>query len=105
MLFLVCCCIKLTILQNRGHLKLEWKWLFFDDQSKAPTLSSSIHFGFRQKCLLITNHVLIQITESIRHSIDNNEFGCGTYIDLKKAIDTVNRFILFFKTESLRSER
>ena len=39
-----------------------------------------IQFGFRQKCS--TNHALIQITESIRNSIDNNEFGCGIFTDL-----------------------
>ena len=47
-----------------------------------------LQFGFRQKCS--TNHALIQITESIRNSIDNSEFGCGIFIDLKKAFDTVN---------------
>ena len=50
-----------------------------------------LQFGFRQKCL--TNHALIQITESI----DNNEFGCGIFIDLKKAFDTVNHSILLSK--------
>ena len=49
-------------------------------------------FGFRQKCS--TNHAMIQITESIRNSIDHNEFGCGIFIDLKKAFDTVNHFII-----------
>ena len=52
-------------------------------------------FGFRQKCS--TNHAMIQITESIRNSIDHNEFGCGIFIDLKKAIDTVNHFIILSK--------
>ena len=42
-----------------------------------------LQFGFRQKCL--TNHALIQITESIYYSIDNNEFGCSIFNDLKKA--------------------
>ena len=51
-----------------------------------------LQFGFRQKCS--TNHALIQITESIRNSTDNNEFGCGIFIDLKKALDTVNHSIL-----------
>ena len=34
-----------------------------------------LQFGFRQKCS--TNHAVIKITESIRNSIDNNEFSCG----------------------------
>ena len=33
-----------------------------------------LQFGFRQKCS--TNHALIQITQSIRNSTDNNGFGC-----------------------------
>ena len=55
----------------------------------------SLQFGFRLKCS--TNHALISITESIRYSIDNNEFGCGIFIDLKKAFDTVNHSILLLK--------
>ena len=43
-----------------------------------------LQFGFREKCS--TNHALISIIESIRQSIDNNEFGCGIFIDLKKAL-------------------
>ena len=43
----------------------------------------SLQFGFRQKCS--TNHALISIAESIRCSVDNKEFGCGIFIDLKKA--------------------
>ena len=39
----------------------------------------------------------IFITESVRQSIDNNEFGCGIFIDLKKAFDTFNHRILLTK--------
>ena len=56
--------------------------------------------GFRQKCS--TDHALIKITESIRNSIDNNEFGCGIFIDLKKAFDTVNYSILLSKLNHYR---
>jgi len=54
-----------------------------------------LEFGFRRKHS--TNHALLSITESIRYSLDNNEFGCGIFIDLKKAFDTVNHSILLLK--------
>ena len=54
-----------------------------------------LQFGFREKCS--TTHALISITESIRQSIDKNEFGCGIFIDLKKAFDAVNHAILLTK--------
>ena len=39
-------------------------------------------FGFREKSS--TMHALISVTEYIHRSIDNNEVGCGIFIDLKK---------------------
>ena len=54
-----------------------------------------LQFGFREKCS--TTHAPISITESICHSIDNNEFDRGIFIDLKKAFDTVNHAILLTK--------
>ena len=51
--------------------------------------------GFREKCS--SSHALISVTESIRQSIDNNEFGCGIFIDFRKAFDTVNHATLLTK--------
>ena len=54
-------------------------------------------FGFRKKSS--TAHSLIEITEQIKRSIDEEKYGCGIFIDLKKAFDTVNHKILIDKLE------
>ena len=54
-------------------------------------------FGFRKNNS--TAHSLMDITEKIKESIDSGKFGCGVFIDLKKAFDTVNHEILITKLE------
>ena len=54
-------------------------------------------FGFRKRSS--TGHSLIEISEEIKESIDNGKYGCGIFIDLKKAFDTVNHNILLMKLE------
>ena len=50
-----------------------------------------LQFGFRTKHN--TNHALINITETIRSALDNNEVVCGVFVDLQKAFDTVKHKI------------
>ena len=49
-------------------------------------------YGFRLN--YSTTHAIIATTEEIRHACDNGEYACVTYLDLKKAFDTVNHSIL-----------
>ena len=54
-------------------------------------------YGFRKNNSTIFS--LIEITEKIKETIDNNKFGCGIFIDLRKAFDTVNHKILIKKLD------
>ena len=56
-----------------------------------------LQFGFREKHS--TLHAIIGMTETIKEAIDNGMFGCGVFIDLQKAFDTVNHSILLKKLE------
>ena len=56
-----------------------------------------MQFGFRSGHS--TDHALISLTETIKSSLDNKRFGCGIFIDLQKAFDTVNHDILLQKLE------
>ena len=47
-------------------------------------LFDSGQFGFRSNQSHSTNHALISITESIKNSISDGKFGCGTFLDLKR---------------------
>ena len=54
-------------------------------------------FGFRSGSSI--THSLISIIESVKKTLDEKKYGCGIFIDLKEAFDTVNHEILLQKLE------
>ena len=54
-------------------------------------------FGFRSGCS--TTHVTLLITDKIQRAIEAKLYSCGIFLDLSKALDTVNHSILLANLE------
>ena len=68
-------------MQKRLYTFLDNKNIIFD-----------LQFGFRQQ--YSTSHALINITENIRKALDDENIGCGVFVELQKAFVTVDHQIL-----------
>ena len=55
----------------------------------------NLQFGFRRQ--YSTSHALINITENIKKVLDDGNIGCGDFVDLQKAFDTMDHQILLAK--------
>ena len=55
----------------------------------------NLQFGLRQQ--YSTSHTLINITENTRKILDSGKIGCGVFLDLQKAFDSVDHQILLAK--------
>ena len=56
-----------------------------------------LQYGFRNKHS--TQHAILDIVNTIHSNMDNREYSCGIFLDLKKTFDTVNHEILLTKLE------
>ena len=59
-------------------------------------------YGFRKS--FSTAHAIINLIDNIKSAIDNIKFVYGVFIDLQKALDTVDHNILLEKIQTMVSE-
>ena len=86
---------KLSLLSNIEKFleKLMYKRLY--TFLNKNNVIYNLQFWFRQQ--YSTSHALINITENIRKTLDDGNIGCGVFVDLQKAFDSVDHKILLAK--------
>ena len=51
-----------------------------------------LQIGFHQN--YSASYALIHLNETIKEALDQGKYGCGIFVDLQKAFDTVDHYIL-----------
>ena len=77
--------ISLLPIFSKVYEKLMYKRLYSFVTCKK--IIYQLQFGFQQQNSV--DHALISMTEAVKNTLDNKRFGCGMFIDLQKAFDTV----------------
>ena len=82
--------ISLLSIFSKIFEKLMYKRLY--SFLEVHNILYSLQFGFQENHSI--DHALVSLTESVKNTLDNKRLGCGIFIDLQRAFDTVNHKIL-----------
>ena len=88
------------VLSNIEKILKELMYTFLYSFLDYNNIIYDLQFGFRQQNS--TFYALINITENIRKALDDGNIGCGIFVDLQKAFETVDHQILLAKLNHYR---
>ena len=87
----------ISLLSNVGKIleKLIYKKVY--NFLTKNNIIYDLQFGFRQN--FSTSHALMNLTENVRQALDKGYIGCGIFVDLQKAFDTLDHEVLLSKLD------